>query len=555
LFAQGAREIKTHPRYTPKGASKLSWRAPRISDMNLKELSIRRIEPLSIAIICLAALAAPSHAQDANKIIDQYQKAAGGSKALSKILTLTIEGTFTSADGAKSGSYTFDIKSPNRYYSELNVESGVALDGAQPKLEAHHLIEAYNGKSAWHQDASGGVSSLLGQDSLQMEDAALYYNLHFNNLKKNKIGFALIGHAQVQGRDTLQIELTSPAGMKREIFFDAQTHLIAKESAVIAGINQEMIYGDYRAVDDVKVPFKIELHRGNDVFQITVTRAVLNPVVSERVFDFPRKSQVQLPDLKALFKQIDDNQKAIDKILENYAGTRNEEETEYDNAGQVKKKEVKEYSFFYMYGDEISTLVKKDGKPLSDDEQKKENEKAQKEIVEVQKNHDKKDAKEAKAEEQGKKNDDDPDIETFLRACQFVNPRRERFRGQDVLVFDFEPNPEFKPHKMGEDIVHKLAGVIWIDEKALDVVRLEAYFVGDFKIAGGVLANLQKGTSFIFEQAFTNNEVWLPTYLEAHVGVRLLLVKGLKVNMVTRYSDYKKFNVETLHTVGPPKQD
>jgi hypothetical protein len=259
--------------------------------------------------------------------------------------------------------------------------------------------------------------------------------------------------------------------------------------------------------------------------------------------------------LKALFRQIDDNQKAIDKILENYAGTRSEEETEYDNAGQVKKKEAKEYTFFYMYGDEISTLVKKDGKPLPDDEQKKENEKAQKEIADVQKAHDKKDAKEAKAEEQGKKNDDDPDIETFLRAAQFTNPRRERFRGQDVLVFDFEPNPEFKPHKMAEEIVHKLAGVIWIDEKALDVVRLEAYFVGDFKIGGGILANLQKGTSFIFEQAFMNNEVWLPTYAEAHVGARVLLVKGLKVNVVERFSDYKKFNVDTLHTVAPPKQD
>ena len=513
------------------------------------------VASIAFAVGCLLPVSAPVHAQDANKIIDQYQKAAGGSKALSKIATLTIEGTFTSPDSSKSGSYTFDIKSPNRYYSELNVESGGNVDAAQPKLEAHHLIEAYNGKSAWHQDASGAVSSLLGPEALQMEDAALYYNLHFSNLKKNKIGYALIGHAQVSGRDSFQVELTSPAGLKRNIFFDAQTHLIAKESATIAGINQEILYDDYRKVDGIQLPFKFELHRGSDVFQITVSRAVVNPVVGERVFDFPRKSQVQLPDLKALFKQIDDNQKQIDKILENYAGTRSEEETEYDSAGKVKKAEAKEYTFFYMYGDEISTLVKKDGKALSAEEQKKENEKAQKEIEDVQKRHDKKDAKEAKAEQEGKKNDDEPGIETFLRACQFVNPRRERFRGQDVLVFDFEPNPEFKPHKMAEEVVHKLAGVIWIDEKALDVVRLEAYFVGDFRVAGGILANLQKGTSFIFEQAFLNNEVWLPTYVEVHVGVRVLLVKGMKLNEVIRYSDYKKFNVETLHTVAPPKQD
>jgi hypothetical protein len=30
-------------------------------------------------------------------------------------------------------------------------------------------------------------------------------------------------------------------------------------------------------------------------------------------------------------------------------------------------------------------------------------------------------------------------------------------------------------------------------------------------------------------------------------------VKGFKVNAVTRYSDYKKFNVESVATIGKPK--
>src|SRR5205814_1967906 len=172
---------------------------------------------------------------------------------------------------------------------------------------------------------------------------------------------------------------------------------------------------------------------------------------SDLVFDFPIKSQVKLPDLKALFKEIDDNQKAIDKIKENYAGTETEEETEYDGEGKVKKREARESTFFYLDGDEISTLVKKDGKPLSDKEQEKENQQVQKRIQEHQKRQAKKEAKEEKDKEKGKSDDkEDPGIEVFLRACQFVNPRRERFRGQDVLVFDFEPNPEFQPHKLEE---------------------------------------------------------------------------------------------------------
>jgi hypothetical protein len=490
--------------------------------------------------LILACGVCSAQAQDGGKIADQYVKAAGGGRALFKIQTMSLEGTFTTDDG-KSGTYTFDTKLPNRYYLEL-------LVGEQ------NLIEAYNGKSAWRQNATGELGTLVGPEGMQLEAAAQFYNSRLVNPKKAKIALAFVGNAPVRGKDALQLEVTTATGVKRQVFFDPQTHLIVKEAATVGGIQEEILYDDYRTVDGVKVPYKIELHRGGDKFIIGVTRAVINGTIGERVFDFPIKSQVKLPDLKALFKEIDDNQKAIDKLKENYAGTETEEETEYESNGKVKKTESRESTFFYLDGDEVSTLVKKDGKPLGPDEQKKENEKTQKRIEEHEKRKAKKEAKEEKAKEEGKSDEkDEPGIEVFLRACQFVNPRRERFRGQDVLVFDFEPNPEFKPHKLEEKVVQKLAGVVWIDEKAHDVARLEAYFVGDFKMVGGLLANLQKGTSFVFEQAFVNNEVWLPTYMEAHVGVRVLLVKGFKINVVNRYSDYKKFNVETLSTVAKPK--
>jgi hypothetical protein len=490
------------------------------------------------AIIALipACMSIPAHAQEAIKIVDQYVKAEGGSRALSKVNTLTLEGTFANSVNEKAGTYTLITKQQNRYYSEL-------VDGDRIS------IEAYNGKSAWHQTASE-LGTLVGPEGAQLEAAGQYYNSRLVNAKKNKLGLAFIGHAQVREKDTLQIEVTTPPGLKREIFFDPQTHLIMKEAALIGGVDEQILYDDYHTQDGVKLPFKIELRRGNDVYNIVIARAVVNGTVGERVFDFPKKSQVQLPDLKALFKEIDDNQKAIDKIKENYTGTRAEEETEYDKTGKVTKREAKEYTFFYLDGDEISTLIRKDGKPLGEEEQKKENEKTQKEI---RKHEAKKEAKQTKDDGNEKKDDEDPGIEVFLRVCQFVNPRRERFRGQDVLVFDFEPNPEFKAHKLAEKVVQKLAGVVWIDEKSHDVARLEAYFVGDFKLAGGMLANLQKGTSFVFEQAFLNNEVWLPTYAEVHVGVRVLLVKGFKVNAVIRYSDYKRFNVESISTIGKPK--
>src|SRR6266550_2340357 len=490
-----------------------------------------RLLTILIALM-LTGGAYPARAQEAGKIVEQYVKAAGGGRALAKIQTLTLEGSLASDDG-KTGTYTLDTKLPNRYYSEL-------LIGEK------NLIEAYNGKSAWHQNAAGEPGTLVGPEGMQLEAAAQYYNSRLVNPKKSKIALTFVGHAQVRGRDALQTEITTATEVKWQIFFDSQTHLIVKEAATVGGVDEEISYDDYRTIEGVKLPHQIELQRGSDKYDISVTRAVINGTVGERVFDFPIKSQVKLPDLKALFKEIDDNQKAIDKIKENYTGTRAEEETEFENNGKVKKREVTEYTFFYLNGEEVSTVVKKDGEALSDVEQKKENERTQKRIEELQKRETKKEAKEEKAKEEGKSEEkDEPGIEIFLR---------ERFRGQDVLVFDFEPNPEFKAHKLVEKVVQKLAGVVWIDEKAHDVARLEAYFVGDMRFAGGLLANLEKGTSFVMEQAYVNNEVWLPTYQEAHVGVRVLLLKGIKINAVTRYSDYKKFNVETLSTIAKPKR-
>src|SRR5437899_11268477 len=371
----------------------------------------RLVQILGISFLYFFGGISPARCQEPGKIVDQYVKAVGGGKALARIQTLTIEGTFA-GDDRKSGTYTLDTKLPNRYYSELLVGK-------------KNLIEAYNGKSAWHQNLAGELGTLVGPQGMQLEAAAQYYNSRLLNLKKNKITLALVGHAPVRGKDALQLEVTTASGVKRQVFFDVQTHLIAKEAATVGGVEEEILYDDYRTVDGVKLPHKIELHRGSDKYNIEVSLAAINGTVGERVFDFPIKSQVKLPDLKALFKEIDDNQKALDKLKENYAGSQSEEETEFEGDGRVKKHEVNEYTFFYLDGNEITTLVKKDGKPLSDAEQKKENEKTQKRIEEHQKRAAKKEATQEKAKEEGKdKEGDEPGIEVFLRACQFVKEYR-----------------------------------------------------------------------------------------------------------------------------------
>jgi hypothetical protein len=46
-------------------------------------------------------------------------------------------------------------------------------------------IEAYNGKSAWQENGAGEVATCVGQEGLQLEAAAQYYNGRLINLKKS----------------------------------------------------------------------------------------------------------------------------------------------------------------------------------------------------------------------------------------------------------------------------------------------------------------------------------------------------------------------------------
>jgi len=505
-------------------------------------MRVRLIARAFLAALCGLAVAPPSPAQDQPaKLINQHIKAQGGSGRLSKIRSLVLEGVVTRTSDGKTGTFTLDTKFPNRYYLEL-------LLGEQVE------ILAYNGKSAWQLASDGRATTLLQQDALQLEAEATLANSHLLDLHKNKIAIAPAGDSAEAAR---QVVLSMPSGVKRQLAFDPKSHLLQKESGALLDAPWETSYRDYRDEAGIQVPHQLQLALAGRNYDVTINRVSVNGVIGERVFDFPRKSQIQLPDLKQLFAEIDANQKAIDKVKENYTGRRSVEETQYDGSGKASKVERREETFFYLDGEEISTLVAKDGKPLSESDQRKENERVQKRIAKHQEEKAHKERKDEEAKEQGKpeKDDDEPGIEVFLRSCQFVNPRRERFRGQDVLVFDFEGNPEYKPKKLAERVVQQLAGVIWVDEKAHDVARLEAYFVKDVRFGGGLLANLQKGTSFVFEQAYLNNEVWLPTYEEAHIGARVLLLKGFKVGEVTRYSDYQRFNIETLSSIGKPKPD
>ena len=102
--------------------------------------------------------------------------------------------------------------------------------------------------------------------------------------------------------------------------------------------------------------------------------------------------------------------------------------------------------------------------------------------------------------------------------------------------------------------IARTGGRAWVDEQARRLLRLEVQVKRALKVGGGLLMSVGPGSSLVFEQALVNEEVWLPTYAEIEVSARLLLLKGVKQHQEIRFSDYRKFSVETSEDVRAPQR-
>lgn len=250
---------------------------------------------------------------------------------------------------------------------------------------------------------------------------------------------------------------------------------------------------------------------------------------------FPALSRAQgaLPDVRQLMKEVQDHQRQLDKVKESFMYTSLRTIQDLDGSGKVTKTETEENDNFYVNGHLIERTVKKNGRLLSDRDDKKETERVTKLIEKAQKLPPGQ-ALEGQSITVGR----------ILDLVDVSAPRRETFRGRPTIVFDFVGRKNAKTHGFMEDASKKLRGTMWVDEGDRQVVHLDVAFFDNVKMAGGLVANLQKGSNFRFDQAQMEGGLWLPAGGEASIAARVLLLKAVRQHVTERMYDYKKYKVD-----------
>jgi hypothetical protein len=136
-------------------------------------------------------------------------------------------------------------------------------------------------------------------------------------------------------------------------------------------------------------------------------------------------------------------------------------------------------------------------------------------------------------------------VDALRDAFLFTWQGRESSGGRSLVRLLFEPNPAFKPHSRNTEMFRHARAVVWIDEAAAQMVRIEAEAATDISFGGGILGKIYRGGRFVLEQVQVADGVWFPVRYEYNFAGRKFLF-GFELHELTLASGYRR--------IGPPKE-
>jgi hypothetical protein len=220
-----------------------------------------------------------------------------------------------------------------------------------------------------------------------------------------------------------------------------------------------------------------------------------------------------LPNPSELLQRALANEKKLDAQRERYECRVTDEAVETDSKGNVKKTTTEVKEQFFVNGIAVERTLSKNGKDLTPEETRKEDQRVMKRAVKYS------DPENAQ-KETDKQN---KQIEDFLAAMQLGNGYRERVSGRSVLFYDIVPNPKYQARNLNQRFAQAMQGKMSIDEGTGEMIDLNIRSVKDLKIGGGVLANLHKGFWVHIHNQPQNDGVWLTDLAEGSGDARAAL--------------------------------
>ncbi|HEY0100663.1 MAG TPA: hypothetical protein VGB76_17080 [Pyrinomonadaceae bacterium] len=491
-----------------------------------------------------------------DKIVSDYLKAVGGRKRQGTILDATYEWNVQQgADAAARGTARTYTKFP------ASTRTDIAIDGDESKAAA-------NARSAWLRPAGSELRTLTDREAnvaklLSALDASRLVDYKKQDVLARTIELSEGGN-NIERAYVIEFSRRNGAWLRYWFGVDSKLPLQVTDDSRELNIR----YKDYRATQNgVLEPHRIEIRRRDaPPLAFTLNGVRYNTGLADALFEPPSDLSLNIAEL---LRAVASNQAQLDRRVSDYTYTRKETQREFDGKGLVKTEKVVVHEVYPVAGGgSVLKLISEDGVPLSPTQLEREEKRVVEELAKLERENARRrekrereraererKRKDAGASGEGATTEENVGVAVFLRACEFVSPRRERFQERDAIVFDFRPRPNFKPSTRSEAMVAKLAGVAWIDPVDRQVMRLEARLAESYKVGGGLFVSVRPGSAVVIEQTRLADGVWLPRYSQINAAAKLFLFAGFHLDATHEYSNYKRFStvVGDAQVDAPPE--
>ena len=498
------------------------------------------------AVLCIsiAIVASPgtARAQSASKVIERYIAAIGGRKAVEQIVTSDVSGRVSATDG-RSGVF--------RQWTSRPQSLTVSVSWGDAGWRT-----GFNGRAAWQDDGVDGIRTLYGPAASRVRAEAMYANTCL--VAPEKLDqVSLVGRDEVRGHAVIVVLALTSDGMPRTLYFDASSYLLVKDAQPTDAGVDERFFEDYRAVDRVLEPHRIEWHRNGETLRIAVERVTHNAPLDGQTFDVPAKRMEPPLDPAALLSAAGRREQQEASVRTSYAYTQTATFGRMDEQGRVAQEESVTTEVFHLGGRAVSKVIARNRQPLSETEQRREDDRVKNIVREYERQRLPGQAGRREQVDRGAL----PSVfvwmplsvvdwpSAFLRMFDFSHVRREPVRGRVAIVLEFEPKRGVMPTSELEQQVHTMAGALWIDDASQYVMRMESYFREDYN-------RTVQGSSMRTERTLVNDEVWLPSRSETNRRLSWAFGKHSLLIQTMQCTDHRKFNVatDTAVTLPEPKQ-
>jgi hypothetical protein len=200
-----------------------------------------------------------------------------------------------------------------------------------------------------------------------------------------------------------------------------------------------------------------------------------------------------------------------------------------DSQGQLKSEKIDVTRMILVNGARFGQLVERNGQLPSAEERKKLDQDFEKLKHETP---------EERTVRLGKEQENRAVLRDLLEGFDFRLLGEEVLGGRPTYVLQVTPHPGYHVRGQYGKIFSKVEGKLWIDKSDFGWIKVEGQVTQSFSM-GLFVARVQRGSCIVLEQTNVGDAVWLPQRLQVRGSARILFLKGLTVERIFTYSDYR----------------